>query len=171
MKLCFDIEISAERLDNFRRALTRLRWPSSIYGTFAFNYETPFTFQRTLSQRQQAIRRTQKSLSSIANITKKKGSIGLQNSAKRQHKYAVTEDSSTRKYKSVNNGSVKGGLSPDDHVNINEVQVLPDFEHLGDSPLCKDYERLGLGSLRSESTSHWRISLANLHYNLCRRYV
>ena len=47
MKLAFDEEVQLDVIENLQKALIKLRWPLSVYNTFAFNYKAPPVLQRT----------------------------------------------------------------------------------------------------------------------------
>lgn len=165
MKLAFDEEVLPETIDNFRKSLVKSRWPQSVYNTFAFNYKAPPVLQRTLSQRQQSIRKTHKTLTNVVNLKKKVG----QGSVKK--KSALAEDNTIRKYEAVS----KENINSDDEDKSDMEQVLFEQEQRGpdrlrESALCKDYERLGLGGITKILSSPWRLSMANFHYSVCRSY-
>ena len=134
---------------------------------------------RTLSQRNYIVKKSQKSLSTVASLTKKKVAQGTRGSL-RKHKYAIRDDNTKRKYVSVdqNNGDaacVDGEEEIDGHVNQHEIVIRVDSaiqsaDRLGETPLCHDYERVGLGSVtKLVPGSPWRLSMVNLNYTICRR--
>lgn len=157
MKLAFDEEIIPETIENFRMSLRRSRWPQSVYNTFAFNYKAPPVLQRTLSQRQKSIRKTHKALSTVTHLKKKASTPSNVAVAARRNEATSRND--------------KQSMSDSDG---DMQQVLIEQQNRGadrlrESPICKDYERLGLGGITKISSSQWRISMANFHYNVCRR--
>lgn len=166
MKLAFDEEVMSETIDNFRKSLVRSRWPPSVYNTFAFNYKAPPVLQRTLSQRQQSIKKTHKNLNSVTQLKR----LTAANRAKQQ-RTAVAEDSTTRKYEAVSKDNSFTSDSDDDMQQVVIEQQNRGADRLRESPICKDYERLGLGGITKISSSPWRLAMANFHYNVCRRYV
>ncbi len=122
------------------------------------------------------MKKSQKSLSTVASLTKKatqtRGSI-------RKHKYAVADDNTKRKYQSViTNNDVETASEDEDvdgHIKNEEIAVrvdaaLQSADRLGETPLCNDYERVGLGSVtKLVPGSPWRLSMVNLNYTICRR--
>ena len=181
LKLCFDEEVENDRIENFRKSLQKLRYPQSIYTTFAFSSGIRVNIQRTLSQRNQTIRKSQKTLTTVASVARKKVTQSRGGSL-RKHKYAITDDNTKRRYESVNHCDPNdeefsdGEVEADGWVQQDDVQLSLEIanrgmDKLSDSILCKEYERLGLGSLtKLVQGSPWRLSMANLHYTVCRRY-
>eukprot|EP00794_Sanderia_malayensis_P018071 gene18071-19880_t len=183
LKLCFDEEVDSELIESFRKSLQRLRWPQSVFATFAFASGVTPSVSRTLSQRMYTVKKSQKSQSAVASLTKKamqsKGSL-------RKHKYALSEDSTKRKYQSVNQqGSVDSSSAEDDDeeedgrvaavrhddVTIRIEAAIQSADRLNETPLCHDYERVGLGSVtKLVPGSPWRLSMVNLRYTICRSY-
>lgn len=149
MKLAFDEEIIPETIENFRMSLRKSRWPPSVYNTFAFNYKAPPVLQRTLSQRQKSIRKTHKALSNVTHLKKKTSANNV--TASRDER--LTSD------------------SDNDMQQVLMEQRNRGADRLRESPICKDYERLGLGGITKISSSQWRISMVNFHYSVCRRLV
>ena len=90
--------MSPERIENLRKALEKSRWPPSVYNTFAFNYKAPPVLDRTLSQRQQNIRRTHRTLSNVVSLKKK---VSGASTMKHKHKHAQADNNTTKKYESV----------------------------------------------------------------------
>lgn len=171
MRLSFDEEVPLETIENLRKTLTKSRWPPSVYNTFAFNYKAPPVLQRTLSQRQQSIKKTHRSLTNVVNLTKRTSSVSI---GKRVSKTAIADDNTARKYKAIKKDSMES-LSEDDSATTMK-QVMFEQENRGadklqQSPICKDYDRLGLGGItKISTTSAWRLSMANFHYSVCKSY-
>ena len=152
MNLAFDEEIIPETIENFRMSLRKLRWPPSVYNTFAFNYKAAPVLQRTLSQRQKSIRKTHKALSNVTHLKKKANTKHTTT----QHKVSSRDDH----------------LTSDSDGELQQILIEQQnrgADRLRESPICKDYERLGLAGITKISSSQWRISMANFHYNVCRR--
>lgn len=157
MKLAFDEEIIPETIENFRMSLRKSRWPPSVYNTFAFNYKAPPVLQRTLSQRQKSIRKTHKALSTVTHLKKKTSTNNV--TAVRKNDTASSRDER---------------LTSDSDNEMQQVLIEQrnrGADRLRESPICKDYERLGLGGITKISSSQWRISMVNFHYSVCRRLV
>lgn len=155
MKLAFDEEIIPETIENFRMSLRKSRWPPSVYNTFAFNYKAPPVLQRTLSQRQKSIRKTHKALTNVTHLKKKPSTNNV--TAARKNDTASSREQS---------------LTSDSDSEMQQVlmeQRNRGADRLRESPICKDYERLGLGGITKISSSQWRISMVNFHYSVCRR--
>ena len=164
MKLAFDEEVQLDVIENLQKALIKLRWPLSVYNTFAYNYKAPPVLQRTLSQRQQSIKKTHRTLTNVVSLSKRTGSY------KNKAKTAIADDNTMRKYKAIKTDSSVDSLEDDD----SSQRVLIEQEHRGadrlrQSPLCRDYDRLGFGEITKSSSSSWRLSMANFHYTVCRR--
>lgn len=86
-------------------------------------------------------------------------------SLKGPQKVAIAEDKTARKYTPVNKHS------EDDDNNMQQVILEREnrgADRLSKSALCMDYERLELGAVSKVSSSGWRLSMLNFHYNGCR---
>jgi len=168
LRICFDEEVDGELVESFRKSLQRLRWPSSVFGTFAFVAGTRSNVSRTLSQRHQSIKKSQKSLSNAANLAKKK--VNQNRNSIRRAKNDVTEDGDKRADTDIESDEEERGLKSEVLVAKAE-EMVQNFDLLGENSLCIDYERAGLGSVtKLVLGSPWRLSMANLNYNVCRGY-
>lgn len=178
LRLCFDEEVDSELVEGFRKSLQRLRWPQSVFNTFTFAVGVRSNLSRTLSQRNQSIKNSQISQTNVANIAKKKAN---QNRGSfRRHKNGVTEDNGKRQDQAadqIEEGSDDESIVADfgtkrGKAMMKEESPLHDIDALAETTLCKDYERVGLGSVEKLVIgSPWRLSMANLNYNVCRGFV
>ncbi|XP_065070584.1 myotubularin-related protein 5-like [Rhopilema esculentum] len=176
IKLCFDEEVSAELVESFRKSLQRLRWPQSVFSTFAFAIGVRTNVSRTLSQRNYSIKKSQKSLSAVAALAKKKAN-NTRGSLRRQ-KYLISGESNKEKMEQneesaacseeeENSASRRESVLVKGHIET----PLQSADKLGETLLCIDYERVGLGSVsKLVPGSPWRLSMANLNYSVCRSY-
>ena len=165
LRICFDEEVDGELVESFRKSLQRLRWPSSVFGTFAFVAGARSNVSRTLSQRHQSIKKSQKSLSNAANLAKKK--VNQNRNSLRRSKNDATEDSDTDTESDEEDRGLKREVSM-----AKAEEMVQSFDLLGENSLCIDYERVGIGSVtKLVIGSPWRLSMANLNYNICRGFV
>lgn len=178
LRVCFDEEVDGELVESFRKSLQRLRWPQTVLGAFAFAVGNRSNLSRTLSQRHQSIKKSQKSLTNAANLAKKKANQNR--GSLRKHKNAMTEDNSKRQYQNVDRAQGGDDESEDDAFSedsalkresalLKDQVPMPNMGALAETVLCMDYERVGLGSVtKLVIGSPWRLSMANLKYNICR---
>ena len=179
LRVCFDEEVDSELIESFRKSLQRLRWPQSVFVTFAFVVGVRANVSRTLSQRHQSIKKSQKSLSNAANLAKKK--VSQNRSSLRKTKNDIAEDSNkTQNVDAKEDVEVTseeevfedGARSKRDDVRLKTDTLVQSFNVLGENSLCIDYERVGLGSVtKLVIASPWRLCMANLKYNICRGFV
>ena len=177
LRICFDEEVDSELVESFRKSLQRLRWPQTVFGTFAFAAGVRSNVSRTLSQRHQSIKKSQKSLTNTANLAKKKV-VQNRGSLRRPKNGATGENDKRNDESEKREEDSDEEASDEDHVVKREnnamkiVTPVQNFDVLGEDSLCVDYERIGLGSVtKLVIGSPWRLSMANLKYNVCRGCV
>ncbi|CAM9545743.1 unnamed protein product [Lampetra planeri] len=172
LKLGFDVEVSSETVEGFRRHLARLRFPPSALATFALSHCAG-------SAQSLALKPKEKHNQSIVSISKnivrnaKAGmrTIGLQ--------------IPTKKKLGMQPGHCLPVMQEDDTLSISEDGEPPEgsptlrperatLERRSERLCCLDYQRLGLGtlsnSLNRAGTEPFRITAANRLYHLCHSY-
>ena len=190
LKLCFDEEVGAENVDVFRKTITRLRYPPSVLNTFAFKSTSappppaPKCVRLVVPpgdkhDADSAGKDHRTAASHSKNLPpKREGALKhLTGSIKRsRHKNAGV--SSPGVHRRQRHASSDGSLEnlDDGQVDLKDIPVTitnaatPQIDKLNSIPYCKEYARLGLGSLFKDSPKGaWRISMVNLTYAACRR--
>ncbi|XP_065117576.1 myotubularin-related protein 13 isoform X2 [Paramisgurnus dabryanus] len=169
VKVAFDEEVSSEMVEIFRKHLQRIRYPLSIFSTFAFaaGQTTPQLILPKQKEKNTGLRTLSKTIV--------KG-------AKRAGKITMGRQSTLKK---TEKGS-RGTVHEDDDISISDDGEPPScstlkasekstMEQLVERACFRDYQRLGLGTIsasstRSKSGEHFRVTAVNRLYSLCRSY-
>ncbi|XP_012590530.1 PREDICTED: myotubularin-related protein 5 [Condylura cristata] len=174
LEMAFDEEVGSEGAELFHKQLHKLRFPADLRGTFALSLgsaHTPGRPPRTAKDKGPSLRTLSRNL-----VKNAKKTIG------RQHV--------TRKKYTPPGWEPRGQPPPEDQDD--EISVSEDLEpstltpsaalkpadrvtlsSLVERACCRDYQRLGLGTLGSSlsraRSEPFRVSPANRMYALCRR--
>ncbi|KAJ8249276.1 hypothetical protein GJAV_G00233080 [Gymnothorax javanicus] len=167
IKVAFDEEVSSEMVEIFRKHVQRLRYPQSIFSTFAFaaGQAVPQLTLPKQKERNTGFRTLSKTLVKGA---KKAGkmTIGRQSAAKKTEKRMTwNEDDDI----SVSDDSEQLTSST---LRTSEKSTM---EQLVERACFRDYQRLGLGTItasssRSKNGEQFRVTAVNRLYSLCRSY-
>ncbi|XP_040346395.1 myotubularin-related protein 5 isoform X1 [Herpailurus yagouaroundi] len=175
LKMAFDEEVGSDSAELFRKQLHKLRYPPDIRGTFAFTLgsaHTPGRPPRATKDKGPSLRTLSRNL-----VKNAKRTIGRQ--------YV------TRKKYNPPSWEQRGQPPPDDQED--EISVSEELEpstltpssalkpsdrmtmsSLVERACCRDYQRLGLGTLSSSlsraKSEPFRISPVNRMYAICRSY-
>ncbi|XP_022374558.1 myotubularin-related protein 5 isoform X2 [Enhydra lutris kenyoni] len=175
LKMAFDEEVGSDSAELFRKQLHKLRYPPDIRGTFAFTLgstHTPGRPPRATKDKGPSLRTLSRNL-----VKNAKKTIGRQ--------YV------TRKKYSPPSWEHRGQPPPEDQED--EISVSEELEpstltpssalkpsdrmtmsSLVERACCRDYQRLGLGTLSSSlsraKSEPFRISPVNRMYAICRSY-
>ncbi|XP_077568821.1 myotubularin-related protein 13 isoform X1 [Stigmatopora nigra] len=171
IKVAFDEEVSSEMVEMFRKHLQRLRYPPSIFSSFAFaaGQTQPQLILPKQKERNTGFRTLSKTIV--------KG-------AKRASKITMGRGSQTT-LKRNDRGS-KMNWHEEDDISISDDGEPPPtstlrtsekstMEQLVEQSCFRDYQRMGLGTItasssRSKSGDQFRITAVNRLYSLCRSY-
>ena len=184
MKLVFDEEVEAESVELFRKKITKLRYPMTIFNTFAFSgqsiHRTPTFISQRLDKRQGTLRKTKKNLSNFTNKSSMKHIRSSLRKRRHVHREGRGADKTTERRSP--SGSLERNIDDDNNSSSSSIEMrdislhMPDtmlkgVDRLNSMPCCQDYNRIGLGSLdKVNSSGPWRISMVNITYTVCRRY-
>ncbi|XP_004999777.1 myotubularin-related protein 5 isoform X3 [Cavia porcellus] len=161
LKMAFDEEVGSDSAELFRKQLHKLRYPQDIRGTFAFSLgsaHTPGRPARIAKDKGPSLKTLSRNL--VKNAKKTMG---------RQHV--------TRKKYNPPDWDHHGQMPPEDQED--EISALKPSDRMTMSSLveracCRDYQRLGLGTLSSSlsrvKSEPFRISPVNRMYAICRSY-
>ncbi|XP_047641828.1 myotubularin-related protein 5 isoform X6 [Phacochoerus africanus] len=175
LKMAFDEEVGSDSVELFRKQLHKLRYPPDIRGTFALTLgsaHTPGRPPRATKDKGPSFRTLSRNL-----VKNAKKTIG------RQH--------ITRKKYNPPSWEHRGQPAPEDQED--EISVSEELEpstltpssalkpsdrmtmsSLVERACCRDYQRLGLGTLSSSlsraKSEPFRISPVNRMYAICRSY-
>ncbi|XP_008832979.1 myotubularin-related protein 5 isoform X2 [Nannospalax galili] len=175
LKMAFDEEVGSDSAELFRKQLHKLRYPPDIRGTFAFTLGTALTSGRP------------------ARAAKDKGPSlrALSRNLVKNAKKTIGRQYVTRKKYNPPGWEHRGQPSPEDQED--EISVSEELEpstltpssalkpsdrmtmsSLVERACCRDYQRLGLGTLSSSlsraKSEPFRISPVNRMYAICRSY-
>uniref|UniRef100_A0AAY4D3Y0 SET binding factor 2 n=1 Tax=Denticeps clupeoides TaxID=299321 RepID=A0AAY4D3Y0_9TELE len=160
IKVAFDEEVSSEMVEIFRKHLQRIRYPQSIFSTFAFaaGQSTP-QINLTLSK-------------TIVKGAKRAGKITIGRPATLRR----NERGSRMTWHEDDDISIsdEGEGAPPSSSTMRACEKST-MEQLVESPCFRDYQRLCLGSISSSSTrsrnvDRFHITAVNRMYSVCRSY-
>uniref|UniRef100_A0A665W5X4 SET binding factor 1 n=1 Tax=Echeneis naucrates TaxID=173247 RepID=A0A665W5X4_ECHNA len=160
MKIAFDEEVASDLSEVFRKHMHKLRYPQHVKGTFAFTVGQylllllllffPPLFFRTLSK----------------NLVKSaKRTIGRQYVTRKKYSPPSWEN------RSISEEVDQSTLTLSSTIRSSDRQTM---SNVVERACCRDYQRLGLGTLSNSLTRSknepFRISTANRIYTVCRSY-
>uniref|UniRef100_A0A3B3ZCJ3 Uncharacterized protein n=1 Tax=Periophthalmus magnuspinnatus TaxID=409849 RepID=A0A3B3ZCJ3_9GOBI len=171
IKVAFDEEVTSEMVELFRKHLQRIRYPQSIFTSFAFaaGQTVPQIILPKQKERNTGFRTLSKTIVKGAKragkITMGRGSQSTLKKNDRSSRMTWNEDDDI----SI---SDDGEPPPSSTLRSSEKSTM---EQLVEQSCFRDYQRLGLGTItasssRSKSGEQFRITAANRLYSLCRSY-
>uniref|UniRef100_A0A3Q3GYL2 SET binding factor 2 n=1 Tax=Labrus bergylta TaxID=56723 RepID=A0A3Q3GYL2_9LABR len=171
IKVAFDEEVSSETVEIFRKHLQRIRYPQSIFSSFAFaaGQTAPQLILPKQKERNTGFRTLSKTIVKGAKragkITMGRGSQTTLKKNDRGSRMIWHEDDDI----SI---SDDGEPPPSSTLRASEKSTM---EQLVEQSCFRDYHRLGLGTItasssRSKSGEQFRITAVNRLYSLCRSY-
>uniref|UniRef100_A0A672LDP3 SET binding factor 2 n=1 Tax=Sinocyclocheilus grahami TaxID=75366 RepID=A0A672LDP3_SINGR len=157
IKVAFDEEVSSEMVEIFRKHLQRIRYPPSIFSTFAFGEQIMTEFWITLSK-------------TIVKGAKRAGKITMG----RQSTMKKNEKGSRMTWHEDDDISISDDGEPPTSSTL-KASEKSTMEQLVERACFRDYQRLGLGTIsasstRSKSGEQFRVTAVNRLYSLCRSY-
>uniref|UniRef100_A0A8B9VV65 Myotubularin-related protein 5 n=1 Tax=Anas zonorhyncha TaxID=75864 RepID=A0A8B9VV65_9AVES len=172
LKIAFDDEVAMESAEVFRKHLHKLRYPQHVHGTFAFTVgQSPKqAMQPKAKEKNPSLRYLQRTLSK--NLVKNaKKTIGRQYVTRKKYTPPAWEQRTGPPFVSaVSEEMDRSTLTPTTTIKPSEKTI----NHLVERACCRDYQRLGLGTLSSSLTRSknepFRISTVNRMYAICRSY-
>ncbi|KAM7424179.1 hypothetical protein PAMA_000494 [Pampus argenteus] len=171
IKVAFDEEVSSEMVEIFRKHLQRIRYPQSIFTSFAFaaGQTAPQLILPKQKERNTGFRTLSKTIVKGAKragkITMGRGSQTTLKKNDRGSRMTWHEDDDI----SI---SDDGEPPPSSTLRASEKSTM---EQLVEQSCFRDYQRLGFGTItasssRSKSGEQFRITAVNRLYSLCRSY-
>lgn len=171
--MAFDEEVGSDSAELFRKQLHKLRYPQDVRTTFAFSLgsaHTPGRQPRATKDKGPSIRTLSRSLMKNAKKT-----IGRQYITRKKYNPPSWEQRGQPPEDQEDEISVSEELEPS---TLTPTSALKPSERMTMSSLveracCRDYQRLGLGTLSSSlsraKSEPFRISPVNRMYAICRR--
>uniref|UniRef100_A0A8C3CY09 SET binding factor 2 n=1 Tax=Cairina moschata TaxID=8855 RepID=A0A8C3CY09_CAIMO len=174
IKVAFDEEVSPEVVEIFKKQLMKFRYPQSIFSTFAFaaGQTAPQIILPKQKEKNTSFRTFSKSIVKGAKRAGKM-TIGRQYLLKKKTGTIVEERGN------------RPGWNEDDDVSVSDDSELhtggtlkasekSTMEQLVERACFRDYQRLGLGTISSNTSrskpEYLRITALNRMYSLCRSY-
>nr|XP_008538900.1 PREDICTED: myotubularin-related protein 5 [Equus przewalskii] len=175
LKMAFDEEVGSDSAELFRKQLHKLRYPPDVRGTFAFalgSAHTPGRPARTTKDKGPSFRTLSRNL-----VKNAKKTIGRQYITRKKYNPPSWEhrgqpppedqedEISVSEELEPSTLTPSSALKPSDRMTMNS---------LVERACCRDYQRLGLGTLSSSlsraKSEPFRISPVNRMYAICRSY-
>uniref|UniRef100_A0A8D3DJ49 SET binding factor 2 n=1 Tax=Scophthalmus maximus TaxID=52904 RepID=A0A8D3DJ49_SCOMX len=176
IKVAFDEEVSSEMVEIFRKHLQRIRYPQSIFSSFAFaaGQTAPQLILPKQKERNTGFRTLSKT---IVKGAKRAGKItmgrGSQSTLKKNDRGSrMTWEKKRLQLCMCVSVSDDGEPPPSSTLRASEKSTM---EQLVEQSCFRDYQRLGLGTItasssRSKSGEQFKITAVNRLYSLCRSY-
>uniref|UniRef100_A0AAV2IV60 Uncharacterized protein n=1 Tax=Knipowitschia caucasica TaxID=637954 RepID=A0AAV2IV60_KNICA len=174
IKIAFDEEVASDLAEVFRKHVHKLRYPPHVQGTFAFTagQSVKMVVEHKAKDKNQSLKTLSKNL-----VKSAKRTIGRQYVSRKKYAPPTWE----------NRGSFHSELDDDDISVCEEVEPSAmtlsstmrssdrqTMSNVVERACCRDYQRLGLGTLSSSLTRSknepFRISTVNRMYTVCRSY-
>ncbi|XP_026512193.1 myotubularin-related protein 5 isoform X2 [Terrapene carolina triunguis] len=175
LRIAFDEEVASESAEVFRKHLHKLRYPQHVRGTFAFTVgQSPKqAMQPKAKEKNPSLRTLSKNLMKNAKktigrpyVTRKKYTPPTWEQRSSQHFQEDDEDEI-----SVSEEIDRSTLTPSTIIKPSDKMTM---SHLVERACCRDYQRMGLGTLSNSLTRSknepFRISTVNRMYAVCRSY-
>ncbi|XP_074660812.1 myotubularin-related protein 13-like [Tubulanus polymorphus] len=195
IKVAFDEEVSSEDVETFRKLLSKLRHPMSVFHTFAFTglllpqQTTPIHGKKEKHASLKGFaKRTLMKTARKAGIKSKSSTTSSSSSSSRKQKFLVPSPSFSRKsITSVRSGdsdseSRRSSVAYDDDLSIIDEKELSmsmatdpkSLEKLMERPAYRDYTRQGFCTSShtgfQRRADPFRISTVNCNYSVSRSY-
>uniref|UniRef100_A0A673CMM9 SET binding factor 1 n=1 Tax=Sphaeramia orbicularis TaxID=375764 RepID=A0A673CMM9_9TELE len=162
MKIAFDEEVASDLAEVFRKHMHKLRYPQHVMGTFAFTVgqSGKLVVEHKTKDKNQSLKTLSKNL-----VKSAKRTIGRQYVTRKKYSPPTWENRSMSEEVDQSSLTLSSTIrSSDRHTMSNVVERA----------CCRDYQRLGLGTLSNSLTRSknepFRISTVNRMYTTCRSY-
>ncbi|XP_005354408.1 myotubularin-related protein 5 isoform X3 [Microtus ochrogaster] len=175
LKMAFDEEVGSDSAELFRKQLHKLRYPPDIRGTFAFTLgsaHTPGRPPRVTKDKTPSLRTLSRNL-----VKNAKKTIGRQYVTRKKYNPPGWENRGQPPPEdqedeiSVSEELEPSTLTPSSALKPSDRMTM---SSLVERACCRDYQRLGLGTLSSSlsraKSEPFRISPVNRMYAICRSY-
>uniref|UniRef100_A0A671Y556 SET binding factor 1 n=1 Tax=Sparus aurata TaxID=8175 RepID=A0A671Y556_SPAAU len=170
MKIAFDEEVASDLAEVFRKHMHKLRYPQHVQGTFAFTVGQcgKLVVEHKTKDKNQSLRTLSKNL-----VKSAKKTIGRQYVTRKKYSPPTWENrSSLQSELDEDEISVdQSSLTLSSTIRSSDRQTM---SNVVERACCRDYQRLGLGTLSNSLTRSknepFRISTVNRMYTVCRSY-
>ncbi|XP_059181408.1 myotubularin-related protein 5 isoform X2 [Centropristis striata] len=174
MKIAFDEEVASDLAEVFRKHMHKLRYPQHVQGTFAFTVGQcgKLVVEHKTKDKNQSLKTLSKNLVKTAKRT-----IGRQYVTRKKYAPPTWENRSSFQSEldedeiSVSEEVDQSSLTLSSTIRSSDRQTM---SNVVERACCRDYQRLGLGTLSNSLTRSknepFRISTVNRMYTVCRSY-
>ncbi|KAM6987099.1 myotubularin-related protein 5 isoform 2-T2 [Aplochiton taeniatus] len=174
MKIAFDEEVASDLAEVFRKHLHKLRYPQHVQGTFAFTVGQcgKMVVEHKTKDKNQSLKTLSKNL-----VKSAKRTIGRQYVSRKKYSPPTWENRSSLQSEmdedeiSVSEELDQSSLTLSSTIRSSDRQTM---SNVVERACCRDYQRLGLGTLSNSLTRSknepFRISTVNRMYTVCRSY-
>uniref|UniRef100_A0AAQ6AC94 SET binding factor 1 n=1 Tax=Amphiprion ocellaris TaxID=80972 RepID=A0AAQ6AC94_AMPOC len=174
MKIAFDEEVASDLAEVFRKHVHKLRYPQHVQGTFAFTVGQcgKMVVEHKTKDKNQSLKTLSKNLVKTAKRT-----IGRQYVTRKKYSPPTWENRSSFQSEldedeiSVSEEVEQSTLTLSSTIRSSDRQTM---SNVVERACCRDYQRLGLGTLSNSLTRSknepFRISTVNRMYTVCRSY-
>uniref|UniRef100_A0A672RXT7 Myotubularin-related protein 5-like n=1 Tax=Sinocyclocheilus grahami TaxID=75366 RepID=A0A672RXT7_SINGR len=174
MKIGFDEEVASDLAEVFRKHMHKLRYPQHVQGMFAFTVgqSAKLVVEHKTKDKNQSLKTLSKNLVKTAKRT-----IGRQYVTRKKYSPPTWENRSSLQSEmdedeiSVSEEPDQSSLTLSSTIRSSDRQTM---SNVVERACCRDYQRLGLGTLSNSLTRSknepFRISTVNRMYTVCRSY-
>ncbi|XP_035530078.1 myotubularin-related protein 5 isoform X4 [Morone saxatilis] len=174
MKIAFDEEVASDLAEVFRKHMHKLRYPQHVQGTFAFTVGQcgKMVVEHKTKDKNQSLKTLSKNL-----VKSAKRTIGRQYVTRKKYSPPTWENRSSFQSEldedeiSVSEEVDQSSLTLSSTIRSSDRQTM---SNVVERACCRDYQRLGLGTLSNSLTRSknepFRISTVNRMYTVCRSY-
>uniref|UniRef100_A0A3Q3WKI5 Uncharacterized protein n=1 Tax=Mola mola TaxID=94237 RepID=A0A3Q3WKI5_MOLML len=174
MKIAFDEEVASDLAEVFRKHMHKLRYPQHVQGTFAFTVGQTgkMVVEHKAKDKNQSLKTLSKNL-----VKSAKRTIGRQYVTRKKYAPPTWENRSSLQSEldedeiSVSEEVDQSSLTLSSTIRSSDRQTM---SNVVERACCRDYQRLGLGTLSNSLTRSknepFRISTVNRMYTVCRSY-
>ncbi|XP_068163269.1 myotubularin-related protein 5 isoform X2 [Antennarius striatus] len=174
MKIAFDEEVASDLAEVFRKHMHKLRYPQHVQGTFAFTVgqSGKMVVEHKTKDKNQSLKTLSKNLVKTAKKT-----IGRQYVTRKKYAPPTWDNRSSFQSEldedeiSVSEEVEQSSLTLSSTIRSSDRQTM---SNVVERACCRDYQRLGLGTLSNSLTRSknepFRISTVNRMYTVCRSY-
>uniref|UniRef100_A0A671SK46 Myotubularin-related protein 5-like n=1 Tax=Sinocyclocheilus anshuiensis TaxID=1608454 RepID=A0A671SK46_9TELE len=162
MKIGFDEEVASDLAEVFRKHMHKLRYPQHVQGTFAFTVgqSAKLVVEHKTKDKNQSLKTLSKNLVKTAKRT-----IGRQYVTRKKYSPPTWEN------RSMSEEPDQSSLTLSSTIRSSDRQTM---SNVVERACCRDYQRLGLGTLSNSLTRSknepFRIATVNRMYTVCRSY-
>uniref|UniRef100_A0A674JZB6 SET binding factor 1 n=1 Tax=Terrapene triunguis TaxID=2587831 RepID=A0A674JZB6_9SAUR len=174
LRIAFDEEVASESAEVFRKHLHKLRYPQHVRGTFAFTVgQSPKQAMQPKAKEKNPSLRYRRFSAPLPGSGNAKKTIGRPYVTRKKYTPPTWEQRSSQHFQEDDEDEIsdRSTLTPSTIIKPSDKMTM---SHLVERACCRDYQRMGLGTLSNSLTRSknepFRISTVNRMYAVCRSY-